>query len=385
MRTAERVYLDYAATTPLLPEVKAEMLRVMELETGNAAALHSPGQTAKNLIENARNSLARLLHAPQPKDIVFTSGGTESNNTVMEIFRGKNILVSNIEHPSVLEAAKKRAGKLTLLAVDEVGRVDIEKLREYLATKRLDLVSVMLANNELGTIEPIREITELCHQNGVAVHTDATQALGKVPINVEELGVDYLTCSAHKIGGPIGAGALYVRHGAKYQPLLYGGSQERGRRAGTSNLLVIAGFGKAADWCWDNWSCKKWTEVAKLRDRLKERILQEIPYSSCNSPVDECLPNILNLSFQAAEGESIQLYLDLAGIAVSTGSACASGSLEPSHVMMATRHDAEIAHSSIRFSLGLNTTSDDIERVMTVLPDIIKKLQGISTVEIKER
>ena len=175
-----------------------------------------------------------------------------------------------------------------------------------------------------------------------------------------------------------------MRKGAKLKPLLYGGHQENKRRAGTSNVLAIAGFGKAAEWCWDEWSCKKWGEVAKLRDLLKRRILEEVPYSNCNSPSDACLPNILNMSFRAAEGESIQLYLDLAGIVVGTGSACAAGDLNPSHVLMATRHDAEVAHSSIRFSLGLDTTEADIESVMAVLPGIVEKLQGISTVEVKE-
>lgn len=376
------IYLDYAATSPLLPVVKAEMERVLMLELGNAAALHSPGQHAKEIIEHAREDVARLLNA-SPEEIIFTSGGTEANNTVMVTFTGQKIFVSSVEHPSVLKSAKARAGESKEIAVDKVGRVNLKRLEEELHEKP-NLVSIMFANNELGTIEPIEEVVKYCKKYNTCVHCDATQAFGKVKIDVKKLGVDYLTVSAHKIGGPQGVGALYVRKGAKLKPLLYGGHQENKRRAGTSNVLAIAGFGKAAEWCWDEWSCKKWGEVAKLRDLLKRRILEEVPYSSCNSPSDACLPNILNMSFQAAEGESIQLYLDLAGIVVGTGSACAAGDLSPSHVLMATRHDAEVAHSSIRLSLGLDTTEADIESVMAVLPGIVEKLQGISTVKVKE-
>lgn len=395
-------YLDYAATAPLLPEVKAELERVLELELGNAAALHGPGQRAKGLIETAREHVARLIGA-EPEEIVFTSGGTEANNMIMETFREQKILASSVEHPSVREAAKARAREFGELAVDEVGRVQMADLERKLV-EQPDLVSVMLANNELGTLEPVEEVVKYCksassqaseshgfvdgrdaaspHPRHPAIHCDATQAFGKVKIDVKQLGVDYLTISAHKIGGPQGVGALYVRKGAQLKPLLYGGHQENKRRAGTSNVLAIAGFGKAAQWCWDNWSCRKWAEVAKLRDELKVRILKEVPYSSCNSPATDCLPNILNMSFQAAEGESIQLYLDAEGVIVSTGSACAAGDIKPSHVLMATRHDAEVAHSSIRFSLGLETTKADIERVMAVLPGVVRRLQGISTVKV---
>lgn len=375
-------YLDYAATAPLLSSVKAEMERVMELELGNAAALHGPGQQAKEIIETAREHVAQLLGC-DAEEIVFASGGTEANNTVMHAFSGQKICTSAVEHPSVREAAKAYASKWSEIAVDNVGRIDLASLERCLSEKP-DLVSVMLANNELGTIEPIKEVVKCCKKYNIPLHSDATQAFGKVKINVRELGVDYLTVSAHKIGGPQGIGALYVRKGAKYRPLLYGGHQESRRRAGTSNVLAIAGFGAATKWCWDNWSCKKWAEVAKLRDELQRRILAEVPYSSCNSPDNDCLPNILNMSFQAAEGESIQLYLDAEEIIVSTGSACAAGDIKPSHVLMATKGDAEVAHSSIRFSLGLETTQDDIERVMAVLPGVVKRLQEISTVKVKE-
>lgn len=377
----ERVYLDYAATVPLLPEARAAMLAVLDGEFGNASSLHGMGHAAKEKIETARYALARLINA-EPEEIIFTSGGSEANNTVMETFRGQKVAVSQIEHPSVIEAAKARAGELVMLEVDREGRISPEVAAR--ATQGCQLASVMLANNELGTIEPVTEIAARCRESGIFVHSDATQALGKIKIDVKNLGVDYLTVSAHKIGGPIGVGALYVRQGAPLAPLVHGGHQENGRRAGTSNTAAIAGFGAAAQWCWDNWSCEKWTEVAKLRDELCARILSEVPYSSRNSPSHGCLPNILNMSFQAAEGESIQLYLDAAGIIVSTGSACAAGNLAPSHVLMATTGDAEVAHSSIRFSLGLDTTMADIARVLEVLPGIIGRLQSISTVKVKE-
>lgn len=374
-----RVYLDNAATEKMLPCVKQAMLNAMDAELGNAAALHYEGWNAKKLIEEARVRVARLINA-EPEEIIFTSGGTEANNTVMEIFRGKRIVTSSVEHPSVLEAARARAGELVVLPVDRWGRVDAADIERE--AKVADLASVMLANNELGTIEPIKEYVKCCKKYNTYVHTDATQAVGKIKVDVKELGVDYLSFSAHKIGGPIGVGVLYVKNGAPYRNLMYGGKQEDGRRAGTSNILGIVGLGAAAKWCWEEWSCRKWAEVTKLKNELKRRILAEVPYSSCNSPDEGCLPGVLNMSFQAAEGESIQLYLDTEGICVSTGSACAAGDIKPSHVMMAARHDAEVAHSSIRLSLGLDTTKEDIERVMAVLPGIIRKLQAMSTIKV---
>ncbi len=375
-----QVYLDYAATAPLLPVVKAAMLDALEAGYGNASALHSAGHAAKCKIEEARAAIAQLINA-KPEEIFFTSGGSEANNTVAEIFRGQKVAVSAIEHPSVLESMHARAGEFQTIPVDRFGRVDPESI-----PADVDLVSVMLANNELGTIEPIAEIAKRCRNYNILLHTDATQAFGKIKIDVKALSVDYMTLSAHKIGGPIGVGALYVRKGAPYRPLIIGGHQEQKRRAGTSNTIGIIGFGAAATWCWDNWSYKIFAEkVQPLRDQLKSRILKEVPYSSCNSPENDCLPNILNMSFQAAEGESIQLYLDAEGVMVSTGSACAAGDIQPSHVLMATTGDAEVAHSSIRFSLGLDTTESDIDYVMQVLPGIIKRLQGMSTIKIKER
>lgn len=388
-----RVYLDHAATAPLLPCVAERMAEILhELQTGslgNASALHSPGQRAKDILEDARFQVAQLINA-EPDEIIFASGGSEANNTITNIFAGQAQAVSAIEHPSVLESARQRASKLQILPVNQRGLVDYSGLE----ADPPQLVSVMLANNELGIIQPISDIAKCCKKYNILCHCDATQAFGKLKIDVKKLDVDYLTISAHKIGGPVGIGALYVRKGAPYRTLIIGGHQEQQRRAGTSNPLLAAGFGAAAQWDWDNWSCKQWPKVANLRNLLALRILREVPHSSVNG-FEQCfydqdsqsfntLPNILNVSFQAAEGESIQLYLDAAGIAVSTGSACAAGDIQPSPVLMATAHDAEVAHSSIRFSLGLETTQADIERVMQVLPAIVQRLQGISTVKIGE-
>lgn len=357
------IYLDGAATLPILPCVKKEMAKVFEMEIGNASSLHSAGTRAKEMVEESRKEIARLINA-EPDEIIFTSGGSESNNTVMHIFQGKRIAVSKIEHPSVIESAKEYASEFGF----------------FPELSSPDLVSIQLANNETGLILDIPKKT------GFFLHSDLTQAVSKLPVDVKKMNLDYATISAHKIGGPIGVGALYVRSGAPFRPLIFGGHQERGKRAGTYPTAQIVGFGAAARYVRKNDLCKIYNErVRKLRNLLATRILKEVPFSSLNTDLDRSLPNILNVSFRAAEGESIQLYLDLEdGIIVSTGSACASLDGRPSHVIMALKNDAEIAHSSIRFSLTPETTKEDIEEVVNVLSDVIKRLQGISTVKIKK-
>ena len=378
------VYLDYSATSPLLPEAKTAMLSAMELN-GNASALHTPGHLAMNAVEDAREEIAKLINA-EPEEILFTSGGTESNNTITNIFAGKNVAISAIEHPSLLESAKLRC-HTTIIHVDGCGQATKRALLStFLRSEHNSpskLCSIMLANNEIGTINDIKTCAKIAHDHNVLFHTDATQALGKIKIDVKDLNVDYLTISSHKIGGPVGIGALYIKKDSPFKPLLIGGHQERGRRAGTYQAVNIAGFGAAAKYANDH---KTWeiyeSKIRPLRDLLAKRILNEIPFSSLNTPTKNSLPHLLNASFEAAEGESIQLYLDAEdGIIVSTGSACASGDGKPSHVIMATRNDAEIAHSSVRFSLGLNTTEVDINHVMKYLPNIVKRLQGISTLK----
>ncbi len=363
----------------MLPEVR-EAMREAEMHFfANASALHTPGHLAMNQIERARSLLAELIGA-EPDEIIFTSGASESNNTVIRTFEGCKIETSPLEHHSILEAAKVFAGK-----------------------KLPKLYSYMLANNETGEFlkmpsERVLPAAVLPHvakaprgapsaavtrSRDAFFHSDLTQVLGKMPINVKKLGLDYATFSAHKIGGPIGVGALYVRRGVPFSPLIIGGNQENKRRGGTYNTVGIIGFGVALnkvlkEKLWDEYD----TRIREMRDCLAERILAEIPGSSLNTDTTpgKSLPNILNASFEAAEGESIQLYLDAEGIIVSTGSACAAGDIKPSHVLMAKTGDAEVAHSSIRFSFGLDNSMADVERVMKVLPGIVDRLQQISTI-----
>lgn len=356
-------YLDYAATSPLLPEV-LEAMHSAELKFfANASALHTPGHLAMNEIERTRELLAEMVGADKD-EIIFTSGASESNNTVIRSFEGHEIKTSPLEHHSIIEAAKAYGGH------------DKPKLYSY-----------MLANNEVGDILPIKEVAQKAHGEGGFIHSDLTQSLGKIRINVRDLGLDYATFSAHKIGGPVGVGALYVRKGAPFKPLIIGGNQEKKRRGGTYNTVGIVGFGAALKKMKELESWKVYdTKVRKLRDSLAERILKEVPGSSLNTELTrgKSLPNILNASFQAAEGESIQLYLDAEGVIVSTGSACAAGDIKPSHVLMAkSGGDAEVAHSSIRFSFGLDSTEADVEKVMAVLPGIVDRLQKMSTVKMK--
>ncbi len=358
------VYLDYAATTPILPEVLEAMIRAEKEFFANASALHTPGHRAKNAIEHARKLLAEAVGA-DPAEIIFTSGASESNNTVIHTFAGHEIEASPLEHHSIIEPARQFSGQKT------------PKLYSY-----------MLANNETGEILGLSKIIEQAHAENAFIHSDLTQVLGKIPLNVHELGLDYATFSAHKIGGPAGVGALFVRTGAPFSPLIIGGNQEHGRRGGTYNTVGIVGFGKALEIMLEQQTWQKYNhEIRELRDDLARRLLAEIPGCSLNTDIrpSKSLPNILNASFQAAEGESIQLYLDAKGIIVSTGSACAAGDAKPSHVLMAKTGDAEVAHSSIRFSFGLENTRTDIEEVMRVLPPIINRLQQISTINTEKK
>lgn len=372
------VYLDYAATVPMLPEV-IEAMRVAEKRLfANASALHTPGHLAMNEIEHARELLAKLINA-EPEEIIFTSGASESNNAVIRTFEGCQIETSPLEHHSIMETAKVFSGN-----------------------KLPKLYSYMLANNEIGDFLKMPEIDrgeytksdlfeakdrwgkQLVYDKRKSyLHSDLTQVLGKIPIDVKSLGLDYATFSAHKIGGPVGVGALYIKNGVPFRPLIIGGNQENKRRGGTYNTIGIIGFGVALAQILENKSWERYdTTTRSLRDSLASRILNKIPGSSLNTNIEKgvSLPNILSVSFKSAEGESIQLYLDAKGVVVSTGSACATGDIEPSHVLMAKTGDAEIAHSSIRFSFGPQNTMKDVDEVMKVLPDIIYKLQKISTV-----
>jgi cysteine desulfurase len=384
-----KVYVDYNATTPLRPEVKTAMTEDLEI-FANASSMHTSGRTARTRIEQARTAVKKLIGAGDGT-IVFTSGGSEANNTVFQTMRhlidsntslNKNeFLTTAIEHPCVMNSAlnlKKSGFKVNILPVDEYGKLKINELEKALNVKTL-FVSVMAANNEIGTIQDIKEITALVKKAGAYMHIDAVQAVGKIPVNADDLGVDYLTISAHKIYGPKGVGALYARKGAPIFPLIHGGHQEDGLRAGTYNNIGILGFGKAAELA----ACeveRYGREITVLRDKLRQGLTEKIPNIKINGHPVDVLPNTLNVSFPGAEGESILLSMDMQGIEASTGSACASGSLEPSHVLMATGLKPELAHGSIRFSLGWGITESDIDYIIETLPPIIARLRAMSTV-----
>lgn len=384
-----KVYMDYNATTPLHPAVKDAMVRDLELYA-NASSMHQDGRAARARVEEARRAVAELIGAgADPERVVFTSGGSESNNTVFATAfhlgrKGprRGIITTSIEHPCVLNAAlwlKDEGFPVTFLKVDQHGKIDMDEFKAALGPETL-LVSIMAANNEIGTIQDLAEIGRLAKAAGALFHTDATQAAGKIPVGVDEWKADYLTLSCHKIYGPKGVGALYIRKGAPIVPLIRGGHQEHGHRAGTYNNVGILGFGEAARLAKAELA-EYAARVGALRNRLRDGIVAAIPKVKVNGHPVQVLPNTLNVSFPGAEGEAILLYLDLAGIEVSTGSACASGSLEPSHVLLATGVGPELAHGSIRFSLGRLSTEDDVDYVLSILPGVIKRLRAMSTVE----
>ena len=376
------VYMDYNATTPLRQEVKDRMVQALEIYA-NASSMHESGRRARAEIESARRSVAAIIGAKDPATVYFTSGGSESNNTVfMTMYKlgrkapaRRKIITTAIEHPCVMNAAaylRDEGFPVVYLPVDGYGRVDMEAYRRELTPDTL-LVSVMDANNEIGTIEEIKAIAGMAKAVGAWVHTDATQAVGKIPVSVDDWGVDYLTMSCHKLYGPKGIGALYVRPKAPIEPLIRGGHQEDGVRAGTYNNLGIIGFGLAAELALADLPGYM-ERVGALRARLRDGLLERIPHIKVNGHPTEVLPNTLNVSFPGAEGEAILLSMDIEGIQVSTGSACASGSLEPSHVLMATGVGPELAHGSIRFSLGKYTTEEEVDYILEKLPPIIARL-----------
>jgi len=387
----KKIYMDNNATTPIHPEVKAAMMEAMDL-FGNPSSLHAFGREARQLVEEAREKVASFLGA-LPEEMMFAGSGSEANNTVLSALacqrercayhqEGVNeIITSTIEHPCVLETSKclqERGVNVLYLDVDQYGKVSLEQLRDLL-TERTGLVSVMMANNEIGTIQDIKGIAEIVHERGAVFHTDAVQAVGKIPVNVRELDVDFLTLSGHKIYGPKGIAALYVKKGAPFCPLIRGGHQERGRRAGTENTLGIVGLGKAIEMRSQEMKSDE-KHLLELKAALKKGIEENVPDVQFVGHPTDCLYNTLNVSFEGAEGEAIILYLDLEGIAVSTGSACASGSLDPSHVILAVGLPAECAHGSIRISLGRENTMEEIVYMIDVLPRVIGKIRDMSTV-----
>lgn len=380
----KRIYLDHNATTPLHPEVLEAMLPYYKEAFGNPSTIYSFGQETRKATDEARETVANLIGA-SPEEIIFTSGGTEADNLALKGVpaalekKGKHIVASSIEHHAVLSTLKyleKRGCKVSFLPVDEHGWLDPGEVEEAITSQTV-LISVMHANNEVGTIEPISEIGEIAQKAGIYLHTDAVQTIGKIKVNVDDLKVDLLSLSAHKFYGPKGVGALYVRKGTRIRPLLHGGYQERRRRAGTENVAGIVGLGKAAEIA-PKEMVQQSRRESNLRDRLEKMIRENINHCQLNGHPTQRLPNTLNISFEFIEGESLILNLDLKGIAASSGSACTSGSLEPSHVLMAMGVAPEIAQGSIRFSLGRDNQKEDIDYTVENLVEIVTRLREMS-------
>ena len=379
-----RIYLDYAATTPTHPEVVKAMLPYFTDAFGNPSSIYSYGQEAKGAIEEARVKVADLIGA-RDEEIIFTSGGTEADNFALKGVayanepKGNHVITSSIEHHAVIETCKfleRRGFRITYLPVDEYGLVDPSDVKKAITNKTI-LISVMQANNEMGTVEPIAEIGRIAQEAGIYFHTDAVQTAGHIPVDVNELGVDLLSMSAHKLYGPRGVGALYIRKGTKLLPFMHGGEQERRRRASTENVPGIVGFGKAVELAQQEMS-QEAKRLAYLRDQLIKGLLERIDHARLNGHPIMRLPNNVNISVDYVEGESMLLNLDLEGICASTGSACSSSSLEPSHVLLAMGLSHEQAHGSLRFTLGKWTTEEEIEQVLDTLPRIVAKLRAMS-------
>ncbi|MBQ6672582.1 MAG: aminotransferase class V-fold PLP-dependent enzyme [Spirochaetales bacterium] len=382
------IYLDNNATTQMAPEVVAEISKAEPLVYGNASSMHTFGREARKLVEDARMNVARLLDC-NTSEITFTSGASEANNTVFMIAasiiekrKGGRIVTTTIEHPSIIETVKylrSEGYRVDQAPVGPDGRVKFDAL-ESLMGDDVVLVSVMTGNNETGAIQDIGKISALAHRYGALFHTDATQAIGKIEVSCRKWDLDYLSCSGHKFYGPKGVGVLYTKSGAPYSPFVHGGEQENGRRAGTYNTIGIYGLGVAAALARENLD-EEARKLWAMREKLRKGILEKVPHVVVNGCREKeyCLPGTLNVSFENVEGESILLMLDMEGIAVSTGSACATGSLEPSYVLMAGGLDVELAHGSIRFSFGRFNSMEEVDRVLEVLPPVIEKLRAIST------
>ena len=380
---AKHIYLDYAATTPIDRRVVKEMEPYYLQEFGNTMSLHFFGQEAKLALENSRHILANSINADL-NEIIFTGSATESNNLALKGValanknKGNHIIISSIEHPCIVESAKwlsKQGFEITKLPVDKYGLVNPEDVKNSITDKTI-LVSVIHASNEIGTIEPVAEIGRICREKGVYFHTDASQSFGKIPIDVKKMNIDLLTASSHKVYGPKGAGLLYVKKGIMLDPILHGGGQENGLRGSTVNVSAVVGFAKAAEISLKEMK-KESKRLSKMRDRLVKTVLK-IKDSHLNGHPKNRLPNNANFWFEFVEGESLIMQLDLAGIACSTGSACSSFKLEPSHVLLATGLKPQEAHGSLRVSLGRFTTEKEINQLIKVLPKIVAHIRQIS-------
>jgi len=379
-----RVYFDHNATTPVDPAVLEAMLPFFSEEFGNASSIHSTGQRARAAVERAREQVAALIGA-RPAEVTFTSGGTESDNLaicgIVAAASGerKHVITSAIEHSAVLntcQALEQHGVAVTYVPVGRDGVVDPEHVRRALRPETV-LITVMHANNELGTVQPIAEIGRIAAEVDVYFHTDAVQSAGKVPINVEQLGVDLLSISAHKLYGPKGVGALYVRKGTRVRPILFGGHHERDRRPGTENVAGIVGLGAAAKIAGEHLGDES-ARIAGLRDRLEAGLLERVPQARANGSRAHRTPNTANITFSFVDGESLVIALDLNGIACSTGAACSSGAVEPSHVLTAIGLPPEEARASLRFSLGRANTAEDVDFALSIIPGVIERLRELS-------
>ncbi|NLV88503.1 MAG: cysteine desulfurase NifS [Tissierellia bacterium] len=378
------IYMDNAATTPVKKEVLDEMLPYFSEKYGNPSSVYSLGSMSKRAVEDAREKVAKAIGA-NAREIFFTAGGSEADNWAIKgiafgnFDKGNHIITTKIEHHAVLhtcEYLEKKGFEVTYLDVDEYGLVDLEQLQNAITDKTI-LISIMFANNEIGTVQPIKEIGEIAKERNIYFHTDAVQAIGNIEIDVKELNIDLLSMSAHKFYGPKGIGALYVRQGVKIDPLITGGAQERRRRAGTENVPAIVGLGKAIELAYTNFEEKN-NRLIKLRDLLIEKIKANIDYVRLNGHPTKRLPGNVNMCFQFIEGESLLLSLDMEGIAASSGSACTSGSLDPSHVLLAIGLSHEIAHGSLRLTLGDFNTEEEIDYVVEKLVKIVDRLRSMS-------
>lgn len=379
-----RIYMDHNSTTPVHPEVLDAMLPYYKEDYGNASSVHSFGRGARAAMEEAREGIANFIGA-RAREIIFTSGGTEADNNAIigsamaNSKKGNHIITSSIEHHAILNTCKymeDNGYEVSYLGVDRYGVVNPDDVREAITDKTV-LISIMYANNEIGTIEPLQEIGQIAKEKGIILHSDAVQGLGKIPLNVDELGLDLMSISAHKIYGPKGIGALYARRGVRMHPLIRGGHHERNRRAGTENVPGVVGFGKAIEIAasdMEEEGKRQWSLTEKLKDGIQDRL----EYVYANSHPTKRLPGTMNLSFDFLEGESIILNLDMKGVGVSTGSACTSGSLEASHVLTALGLPPATAQGAIRFSLGRSNTEEDVDYIIGELPPIVERLRSMS-------
>lgn len=381
-----RVYMDYSATTPVKEEVLKEMLPYFTEMYGNPSSLYTIGLESKDAITDAREKLAHLIGA-NPAEVFFTGSGTESDNWALkgiaeaQAKKGNHIITSKIEHHAILHSCEwleKHGYEITYVDVDKEGFVDVQQIKDAITDKTI-LISIMLVNNEVGTVQPIKEIAQIAKEHGIIMHTDAVQGLGNVPIDVKDLGVDLMSMSAHKIYGPKGVGGMYVRRGVRLPSFIHGGAQENKKRASTENLAGIVGFGKAAELADKNLE-NHIEHCSSLRDYFIEQVTSKIPYTFVNGSLEKRHPGNANITFEYIEGESILLLLDYMGVAVSTGSACSSKSLEPSHVLSALGVPVEKIHGSVRFTVGDFTTKEDIDYVVECLETVVGKLRALSPV-----